>query len=218
MSTFKCFASLVLAAIVVPLLSAKSQCPGNVASLPFRNANRDQIIVAVSVNHSGPYKFLLDTGSQVTIVDTSLAASLHLSAQGEAQVAGVGFHQPASIAQVELLEAGSHAVANQKVMVYSLQNLHSADLDIQGVLGEDFLAHFDVLIDNEHRLLCLDDSATLREAVKGIHIALADSAHGEDAAQSGLLIVEARLSDGMRPVRLVLDSGANAPFLSNAPQ
>ena len=80
--------------------------------------------------------------------------------------------QSASYAQLDLLEAGSHAVANQKVLVYGLQNLHGVDLHIRGILGEDFLEHFDMLIDNAHRLLCLDDSAAMRTDVKGPHIAL----------------------------------------------
>jgi hypothetical protein len=57
------------------------------------------MIVAVSVNHSGPYNFLLDTGTQVTMVDPSLAAELHLNTQGSAEVAGVGFLASAPSAQ-----------------------------------------------------------------------------------------------------------------------
>jgi hypothetical protein len=72
------------------------------------------MIVAVSINHSGPYNLLLDTGTQITMVDPSLAAELHLNTQGSAVVAGVGFNAGASLAQLDLLEAGSHAVANQR--------------------------------------------------------------------------------------------------------
>ena len=115
MSTFKWFASFVLAATIVPALPEDPHCPGNVASVPFRLVNRYQMIVAVSVNHFGPYNFLLDTGTQVTMVDPSLAAELDLNTQGSAEVAGVGFLASAPVAQLDLLEAGSHAVANQKV-------------------------------------------------------------------------------------------------------
>jgi hypothetical protein len=34
MTTFKWFASLVLAATIVPALAAKTHCPGNAASVP----------------------------------------------------------------------------------------------------------------------------------------------------------------------------------------
>ena len=167
MKTFEWIASFVLAATMVPALPAKTQCPGNVASVPLRLVNGYQMIVPVFVNHSGPYQFLLDTGMQITMIDQSLAAELHLEAQGTAVVAGVGSRQSASVAQLDLLEAGSHAVPNTKVLVYDLQKLH-----IQGILGEDFLEHFDMMIDNVHGLVCLDDSAAMRADVRGPHAEL----------------------------------------------
>ncbi|MGB8538559.1 MAG: retropepsin-like aspartic protease [Acidobacteriaceae bacterium] len=214
MTSFKVFASLVLAVNIASTLSAESRCPANVASLPFRMVNRYQMIVPVSINHSGPFSFLLDTGTQMTMVDPALAAALHLETSGKAKVAGVGMQAAASFAQVDLVEAGSHSVANQKVLVYDLANLPATGLDIQGVLGEDFLEQFDMLIDNGHNLLCLDDSAAMRTAVKGSRIPLqTQSADGSQLA--GSPIVVARLSDGMRPVRLELDSGSDVPFLYN---
>jgi hypothetical protein len=153
------------------------------------------------------------------MIAPSLAAELHLKAQGSAVIAGVGFDAAASFAQIDLLEAGSHAVANQKVLVFDFQNPHSVDLHFRGVLGEDFLGQFDVLIDNAHKLLCLDDSSAMAADVKGPHIALvalAQAASGMPAFRS--LIIEARLSDGTRPVRLKLDSGTNVSFLFNTPQ
>ncbi len=218
MSTFKWLVSFVLATTIIPALRAETQCPGNVASLRFRLVNRYQIIVAVSINHSGPYNFLLDTGTQITMIDPALAADLHLDTQGEAAVAGLGSHRAASFALLEHLQVGSHDVASLRVLFYGLQDLRTSDLNIQGILGQDFLEHFDMLIDNKHGLLCLDDTASMRGAVKGKRIALLAPAHTADDALSGLLIVEARLSDGERPVRLLLDSGTNTPFLYNAPQ
>src|ERR1700756_412258 len=114
MTTFKWFASFVLAATIVSTLSAETHCPGNVASVPFRFVNRHQMVVAVSVNHSGPYNFLLDTGNQITMLGTSLAASLHLATQGTAAVVSVGMNASASFARLDLIETGSHSVGNQK--------------------------------------------------------------------------------------------------------
>ena len=127
MATFQWFASLVLAAAIVPALTAETHCPGNVASVPFHFVNRHLMVLAVSINHTGPYDFLLDSGTQITMIDPSLAAALHLETQGAAVVTGVGSGQSASYAQLDLVEAGSHAVTNQKVLVYDLQNLHSAE-------------------------------------------------------------------------------------------
>ena len=211
MTSLKWFASLVFATAMITALRAETRCPGNVASLPFRLVNRHQMIVAVSVNRSRPYAFLLDTGMQITAVDPSVAAKLHLEPRGVAVVAGAGSRESASYAQVDLLEAGSQAVSNQRVLVYDLQNLH-----IQGILGEDFLEHFDLLIDNVHNLLCLDSSSAMRAKVRGPHTTLVTPAEVADGSQpSSLPIVEARLSNATRPVRLVLDSGANDLVLYN---
>ena len=216
MSVFKCFASLSLAVIILPALHAEPHCPGNVASLPLRFVDRHRIVVAVSINHTGPYNFLLDSGAQITMIDPSLATALHLDTRGAAVVSGVGSGQSASYVQLDLVEAGSHGVANQKVLVYDLQNLHSADPHLRGILGEDFLEQFDLLIDNAHRLLCLDDSAAMRAEVKGPHIPLVATAEADEAGVTpGLLLITVRLSGGLRPVRLLLDSGVNEPILFN---
>jgi Aspartyl protease len=212
MANIRGFASLVLAATMVSALSAETHCPGNVASVPFRLANRHQMIVPVSINHAGPFSFLLDTGTQMTMVAPALAAALHLETTGQAEVASVGMQSAASFAHAALLETGSHAAFNQKVLVYDLANLQSAGLNIQGVLGEDFLEQFDMLIDNGHNLLCLDDSAAMRGEIKGARIPLQAQA-ADDLNRAGSLIVLARLYDGTRPVRLKLDSGSNVNFL-----
>jgi len=174
------------------------------------------MIVPVSANGSGPFEFLLDTGTQITTVDPSLAVELCLTNKRAEEVAGIGFQAAAYTAHLDLLESGSHAVANQKVLVYDLQSLQSNGLSIRGVLGEDFLEHFDILIDNAHGLLCLDDSSAMRASVKGTHIALStlDNTPG-GAPLPRSLIVKFHLSDAMRPVHLWLDSGTNFSFLYN---
>jgi hypothetical protein len=216
MSNFKWFAPFVLAAAVVSTLPAEIHCPGNVASVPLRLVNRYQMIVAMSVDDSGPYNFLLDTGTEITMIDTSLAGELHLETHGTAVVASAGFQAAASFSQLDELAAGTHAVVNQKVLVFDLHKLRFANLSIAGILGEDFLEHFDMMIDNAHNLLCLDDTGAMRADVKGTHVPLltpAPTADGVPLPKS--LIIAARLSDGARPLRLQLDSGTNAPFLYN---
>jgi hypothetical protein len=213
-TNFKWFGSLVLAATVVSTLVAETHCPGNVASLPFRLVNRYLFVVAVSINHSGPYEFLLDTGTQTTTVDRSLAGQLHLDLEGAPVIDGIGFQATASSARLEFLAAGSHAVTGLKVLVYDLRNLQAAGLPVRGVLGEDFLEHFDMLIDNAHSLLCLDESGAMRAGMKGQRTPLVSQAQGAGIdTLSRSLIVEARLSDQTEPVRLWLDSGSNVSLL-----
>lgn len=219
MTRFSWLASFVLAAAMASTVSAETHCPGNVASVPVHLVNRYQIMLAVTINHSGPYNFILDTGTEITMIHPSLAAELHLSTHGPAEVVGAGLHESASLVQLDQIDAGSHALADQEVMVYDFDRLGSPDLRIRGVLGEDFLGHFDLLIDNARRLLCLDDSTSMGADVKGRHIALVMPARTKDGEQSTrALIVAARMSDAIRPVLLKLDSGTNGAFLYNTSQ
>ncbi len=70
-----------------------------------------------------------------------------------------------------------------------------------------------MLTDNGHSLLWLDDSAAMRAEVDRTSRCRLQAADGSDLASS--LIVVARSSDGMRLVRLKLDSGSNVNFLYN---
>src|SRR6516164_3164445 len=139
MSITKQIAALVFVANAATTLFAESRCPGNVESLPYRLLNRHQIVVAVSINHSGPYNFLLDTGTQMTMIDPTLAGELHLAASGEAGVRSGGVNVSAPMAQLDLVEAGSHQVAGLKVVVVDLGVQQGKTRDLRGVLGEDFL-------------------------------------------------------------------------------
>jgi hypothetical protein len=204
MTKFSNLVVLAFAATMAFTASAETGCPGNVASLPFHVVNRQQIVVPVSINHEGPYTFLVDTGNQMTMLDTSLAKELHLSTSGSVQVNGTGYVDTATFAEVERIEAGSSSLAGQRVVVYNLHNL-----GVQGVLGVDFLGHFDMLIDYAHKVLCLDESGQMKGSVKGQQVPLVQGDSGADRSGVGhSMIVSVRVKDGMRPVRMKLDSGA----------
>jgi len=215
MSLIKCLAAISLAAITLPTLHSQPRCPGNIASLPFHLVQRSRIIVPLVINHTGPYAFLLDTGTRFTVVDPLLAAELHLKSQGLAEVVGPGFSTYASFADLDLLEAGSHSVANHPVAVQDLQPLQTADLHFRGIVGGDFLGHFDVLMDYAHSMLCLDDTKVMQAAVKGGHIALVTRPETpDDLSLTAIPLILVHLSGlSARQLLLTLDSGANASFL-----
>lgn len=212
MSKFTWMACLALAATTASALG-ETHCPGNVASLPYRVANRHQMVVTVSLNDRGPYNFLFDTGTQITIVDRDLGAELGLSPQGRAAVVSADVNASASVATIGRLAMGTHEVSGVEVIVYDLKNLRSEGLDVRGVLGEDFLERFDMFMDNAHSLLCLDASGAMRAGMKGQRVPLLAPGPTSDGKLPKSLIVSAQLADGLRPVRLKLDSGANVSFL-----
>jgi hypothetical protein len=176
--------------------------------------------VPVVINHTGPYNFLVDTATQVTTLDPSLALELHLGTQGTADVVGPGFRKHVSFTRIDLLETGSQAVANNIAEVVDLPGLQQACLHVRGILGGDFLGHFDVLIDYTHSTLCLDDTKIMRTRVNGVRVELATAIPAAERVPStGLLLIPVRLFyAGERQLLLALDSGAQAPFLYDAGQ
>ena len=82
MSNLNWLVGLSLTAVLLPAAQAEPHCPGNVDSLPMRLIQHSQIVVQVTINHTGPYDFMVDTGAQVTTVDPALAAELHLETRG----------------------------------------------------------------------------------------------------------------------------------------
>jgi hypothetical protein len=122
----------------------------------------------------------------------------------------------ASISHLEMIEVGLHAIANHQVGIRKVDYSLGPDVHIRGILGANFLGHFDVLIDNAHQMLCLDDTKVMQIAMKGKHIALVmPPPPGGEGSPGSLLLAVHLSSAGSTPLLLKLDSGLNAPFLYN---
>jgi Aspartyl protease len=204
-----------LAMISLPVLQAESLCPGNVASVTPRLVQRALIVIPVKINQKGPFDFMVDTGTQITVVDPSLASELALKSQGNIGLVAVASYSQASVAVLDTLEANSHVIEQSLAVVQDLGQIREADTRIRGVLGESFLAHFDLLIDYSHRLLCLDDTRLMQREVRGERIPLVTAKHSEnDLPFTERLVLSVHLSDtGSRQILLQLDSGSDGPIL-----
>ena len=194
---------------------AETHCPGNVAGLRPRIVARALIVIPVKINNVGPFDFIVDTGSQITVIDPALASELRLKLMGSAGLVSVSGIAQASVGVLDLIEADKHAVKKAYVMVQDLGAIREADAHIRGVLGLNFLSHFGLLIDYRHDLLCLDETGGLQDSVHGEHIALVSSRKpGGELPFTERLVVAVRLSGiGQREIRLQLDSGSDGSIL-----
>jgi hypothetical protein len=215
MSLFQCLLVASLVSQTLPAAQAEAHCPGSAASLTLRLVQRALIVVPIEINHAGPYDFVVDTGAQVTTIEPSLVAELGLKAQGTTGVGGVATYARTPYSYLGLVEAGQHSVPDAIAVLQEITQLKAADSRIRGILGANFLEHFDLLIDNGRHILCLDETGVLASTIKGEHIALAEP-HGskQDLPFTRPIIVPARFFAGdATPVLLRLDSGSNAPLL-----
>jgi Aspartyl protease len=105
------------------------------------------IVDGVYVNGHGPYRFLVDTGADVNLIETNLARSIGLSTTFRTQLAsssGVTVVPAADGIEVLL---GSVKAERQEFLFCRLEAFRDRWPDIQGLLGQGFLARFDYRFD-----------------------------------------------------------------------
>jgi hypothetical protein len=143
-------------------LIAQTSCSPNLAAKSSAGSvNRNEVILEAFINDSGPYAFLLDTGSQITIVDQSLAEELKLKPTNSASVVGVSMQgKGAKYALVDSVRVGQDArIGSAYVLALDMKDMRAAGYAVRGLIGEDFLSHFDETIDNTHNRVCFHLSA-----------------------------------------------------------
>ena len=153
--------------------------------------------------------------ARLTVVDPSLAVELALKPQGKVGLVSVASFAQAYAIVLDTLEADSKVVEKSPAVVQDLRQIQAADPRIRGVLGESFLAHFDMLVDYPHKLLCLDETSAMQDSVRGERIPfVARDILRMNCHSWNSCVISVRLSKtGKRPILLQLDSGSDGPIL-----
>ena len=212
----------LLAAIVLAasLAHADPACPAGVPATRILPLESAQIGVAVDINGSGPFKFLLDTGSQLTVLEPSLAEQLELPSAGSIGIVSVAGQSLAALAVVDRVGIGPNEFHLTRVAVLDLASIQTVNPLVRGVLGQDFLAHFDLLIDRPHMLLCFDQTGGMQRELDGEHVPVLRSVVvPADPAFTEPVLIEAHLQGSdAGPAVLKLDCGGNVPLLFTSKQ
>jgi hypothetical protein len=173
----------------------------------------NMIIVPVSINGSGPYDFLLDTGAAKTMVDQKLADQLGLPRAGEKTVVGVLASARMSVVYVNSLSVAGATVSGGEI--FSSDHPATVTSKVHGVLSEDFLQNFDLLIDYRHQSIRLESAlGSMAETAVGEHLPLQLNGVLRGRPTYNRLVVSGHIPElGDSPMLLLLDSGANSPTL-----
>ena len=128
--------------------------PLSAQCIPFHNV-QNRIVANVTINGHGPYAFLLDTGSQYTMVDALLAKAYSLPDAGAAEVVGTGGGQTAGrFTKVSVGLAGQQSTA--RAVVYNFATTKGIGIRVYGILGMDFLSQHTITIDGLHSCLIVN--------------------------------------------------------------
>jgi predicted aspartyl protease len=169
-------------------------------TMPIHVSANGDIVVAVTVEKAGPFRFRLDTGSTRSIVSTDLAARLKLRVIAKAMVVTPSGEILRPLASVSELTVGPVTARTVVAMVTPRDQL-GRPAAADGVIGQDVLALRKYTIDYRRREIVwhsgpAGDSGGTRltlESRGGHVIALLPQATG-----------------GQRPLRMIPDTGADS--------
>jgi predicted aspartyl protease len=152
--------------------------------------------VPVTIGGEGPFRFMLDTGAQATVVSRALADRLALNDRSPAILVGMASRMPVETTPIYDVGLGSRTFYIRSAPVVETANIGGAD----GILGLDSLQNQRVLFDFVKQEITVADAEDLG-GNRGYEIVVRAR---ERLGQ--LIITEAEL-DGIR-IWVVVDSGA----------
>ncbi len=117
------------------------------------------LLVPVHVNGNGPFGFVLDTGATMTCIDRGLAERLALpEIQGQMGV-GMGIGQEPGALQlvaVDSLRVGDATAIDLTSCALELEQFRAMGLEVEGLLGLNYLREFLVTLDFQAQRLTLE--------------------------------------------------------------
>ena len=189
--------ALVPLAATFPLLAGQesTQPATTVDVLAIATDRYNRMTVAVRVADQGPFRFLIDTGAQNTVLSTKLAERLALRSNKKARLIGVAGVQDVDTVMIDQIDLGKRSFYGLLAPLLSGENI-GAD----GILGLDSLQGQRVQVDFRQGLIAVDDAKALG-GNRGFEIVVTAR------RSSGQLIVTNAVIDGIK-VNVVIDTGA----------
>lgn len=170
------------------------------------NADRySRMTIPVTIEGEGPFRFMIDTGSQATAVSHRLRDQLKLPSLGRATVVGMVARK-----QVELVRLDGLEFASRMFDALHAPLLESQHMGADGILGLDSLQDLRVLIDFRRDTIAVDDAQALG-GDRGYEIVV------RARNKKGRLIITDAEIDGVRTA-VILDTGSQGSMGNQALQ
>lgn len=173
---------------------APQAAPPTAESLPLTQDNTQRLTLAVMVNGQGPFDFLVDTGSDRTVISRELAARLGLPPGGRVRI-----HESAGVDTVGTVLIDHLKVGARDIAHIQAPALGEANLGAAGMLGVDALKDQHLVMD--FKAMRLSTSPSRPEPIDPNTVVVLGHTH------YGQLILTNSKIRGV-PVLVVLDSGS----------
>lgn len=156
---------------------------------------RSRMTVAVQVNGTGPYRFVVDSGADTSVIGERMARALQLPAGTPVLLNGMTDSSRVNRVLVDALQLGPSTIRNLE-----LPALKDRDLGAEGMIGLDALVEQRLMMDFEKRLISVDDARRPAPRLDGEIVVTARLRRGQ------LILTEAQAN--RRPVDAVIDTGS----------
>lgn len=198
--------SIIGALVVIPSASSGgAQDAGDIDVVAGRADGADRMTVPVQIGGSGPYRFLIDTGSQKTALSTEIATRLSLEPAERKRIVSVAGSQVTDAAIIDELGLGRRSFYGLTVLLFESEHI-GAD----GIVGLDSLQSQRVLMDFSKNRIAIGDAKTLGGNA-GYEIVVTAR------RRSGQLIMTRAEIDGVR-TDVVIDTGSDTSIGNRALQ
>lgn len=162
----------------------------------LENDGRDRMTVPVTLGGSGPFRFLVDTGADRTVVSRQLAGRLRLDAGPGGQLHSVTGVSPVQTVTVRQLQLSDRTIGRIDAPM-----LEADHMGAEGILGTDSLGTQRVLFDFKNQRLLITPAQRRRQKDEAGTIVV----QGKRRA-GRLILTEARADD--QRLTVVLDTGS----------
>jgi len=176
------------------------------SEIRFRLVRNTLIVVSLMAGEEGPFDFVLDTGADRTLVDPSIVSRLSLVSLDRVQQTTLAGVQTLTRGSIHTLSAGPVHVENLLVLVQDLTELRKLDSHIKGIAGQDFLSHFNYLLDYRRHSIRIELASEIRDLMQGDRVPM-------ETSENRMIVESEAQSPGRAKLRLLLDSGANSLVL-----
>lgn len=166
----------------------------------------DRMTVDVSVGGRGPYRFVIDTGSERTVISRQLAERLQLESGKDAIL-----HSVVGVNDVSTVFIPHLQVSNNVISVVDAPALEASNIGADGMLGIDSLRSQRVLFDFKAKTMSITPSAKPLERLDGETIVV------RARARHGRLIFSQAQIDGQQ-VTVIIDTGSQVTIGNTALQ
>lgn len=171
--------------------------PPTAEELDLAAERHQRMTVPVTIMGKGPFRFIVDTGAQATLIASVLADRLELGGREQATLIALNSSRPVETALIPEFSLGSRTFPIRSAALVEQGNIDGAD----GILGLDGLQHTRVLIDfTEGRIMVADAG---EQARSGYEI-IVRARH-----KLGQLIITSAEVDGVR-TQVIIDTGAQS--------